>query len=248
MKRTYWEKIAPGYNDEIFDVLYNDKKGLISSAIRKIASPSKTVIDAGCAVGKWLPLLSPLFKKVIAADISAKNLVIAQKTHPSIGNVNYRRADMSSKKLKLPKCDAAICINAVLTDSLKKRNQFFHNLYSCLKKNGHLILVVPSLESWLLTRIIQHKWKVDRKLFEENLSAKESNTRYGNIRQGNVEIDTIITKHYLQEELMLLLSKEGFLIESCKKIEYDWKTEFIKPPRWLHDPQPWDWLIIASKN
>ena len=248
MDRTYWEKIAPGYNDEIFDVLHNDKKAIIRSAIKKIASASKTVIDAGCAVGKWLPVLSPAFKKVYAVDISAKNLLIAEKNYPGYANVEYLRIDMSSAKIKLPGCDAAICINAILTDSLKKRTAFFHNLSSCLEKNGHLILVVPSLESWLLTRIIQNQWKIDRKLFEEKLPGKEAIKRYRNIRKGNAEIDNVATKHYLREELMLLLSQEGFITEDCKKIEYDWKTEFIKPPVWLQEPHPWDWMVIARKN
>jgi 2-polyprenyl-3-methyl-5-hydroxy-6-metoxy-1,4-benzoquinol methylase len=248
MERKYWEKIAPGYNEEIFDVLQNDKKGIISSAIKKIASPSKTVIDAGCAVGKWLPLLSPLFKKVIAADISVKNLVIAGKTYPDLTNIEYLRLDLSRSKIKLPTCDVAVCINAVLIDSLKKRNAFFHNLSSCLKKNGHLILVVPSLESWLLTRIIQHQWKIDRQLFKEKLSGKEAIKKYKNIQQGNAEIDNVATKHYLCEELTLLLSKEGFSMQTCKKIEYKWKTEFKKPPKWLTKPTPWDWMIVAQKN
>ena len=73
MKRSYWEKIAPSYSEEIFDVLHNDKKALICSVIKKYASKKKTVIDIGCAIGKWLPVLSPAFKNVIAVDISAKN-------------------------------------------------------------------------------------------------------------------------------------------------------------------------------
>jgi 2-polyprenyl-3-methyl-5-hydroxy-6-metoxy-1,4-benzoquinol methylase len=79
MDRKYWEKIAPDYNEEIFDVLHNDKKSVIRSVIKSVAAPSKTVIDIGCAVGKWLPVLAPAFKKVTAVDISYKNLVIAQK-------------------------------------------------------------------------------------------------------------------------------------------------------------------------
>jgi SAM-dependent methyltransferase len=247
MERKYWEKIAPDYDDEIFDVLHNDRKAIILSAIKKIASSSKKVIDAGCAVGKWLPVLSPAFKKVYAADISATNLAIAEKNYPGYTNVQYLRIDMSARNIKLPACDAAVCINAILTDSLKKRTAFFHNLSSCLKKNGHLILVVPSLESWLLARIIQNKWKIDGKLFEEKLSGKEAIKRYRNIRQGNAEIDNVATKHYLREELMLLLSQEGFLTEDCKKIEYSWNTEFIKPPQWLREPYPWDWMILARK-
>ena len=247
MERKYWEKIAPDYNEEIFDVLHNDKKAIIRSAISKVASPSKTVIDAGCAIGKWLPVLSPAFKKVIAADISAKNLAIAKKNYPGYTNVEYLRADMSGK-INVQKCDVAVCINAILTDSLKKRTAFFHNLSSCLKKGGHLILVVPSLESWLLTRVVQSRWKIDKKLFDEKLSGNGAIKRYSNIQYGNVEIDNVYTKHYLREELILLLVQEGFAIQDCRKIEYAWNTEFIKPPAWLKEPGPWDWMIAAKKN
>src|SRR6187402_2790028 len=113
MDRTYWEKIAPEYNEEIFDVLKNDSKGIIISAIKKHSSKNKTVIDIGCAIGKWLPVLSPAFKKVIAVDISAKNLEIAAQLYPQYKNVEYLRADMSGKKIKVPQCDFGICINAI---------------------------------------------------------------------------------------------------------------------------------------
>jgi 2-polyprenyl-3-methyl-5-hydroxy-6-metoxy-1,4-benzoquinol methylase len=247
MERAYWEKIAPDYNEEIFDVLRNDKKAVIRSAISKIASPSKTVIDAGCAIGKWLPVLSPVFRKVIAADISVKNLAIARKNYPGYTNVEYRRADMSAR-IQLPKCDAVVCINAVLTDVLKKRTLFFHNLSSCLKKGGHLVLVVPSLESWLLTRIVQNRWKIDRALFNDKFTPKMGLKKYMNIQQGNVDIDNVATKHYIREELLLLLAQENFIVTDTEKIEYDWTTEFVKPPRWLQKPGPWDWMVVARKK
>jgi 2-polyprenyl-3-methyl-5-hydroxy-6-metoxy-1,4-benzoquinol methylase len=246
MDRKYWEKIAPDYNEEIFDVLHNDKKGIIRSAVKAIASPSKTAIDVGCAVGKWLPVLSPLFRNVLAVDISLKNLVIAQKSYPHLQNIEYLRADMSGKA-RLPKSDAAICINAILTDSIKKRDAFFRNLSQCLKKGGHLILVVPSLESWMLTHIIQKRWDIDKKLFNHKISGSAALKKYNNLQQGNADIDDVPTKHYLKEELGLLLSHENFTVESFKKINYTWKTEFVKPPKWLKDPHPWDWMVVAKK-
>lgn len=247
MDRTYWEKIAPSYNDEIFDVLHNDKKAIIRSAIEKVASSSKKVIDAGCAVGKWLPVLAPAFQKVYAADISAQNLAIAKKNYPAYKNVEYLRVDLSGSKAKLPKCDVTVCINAILTDSLKKRNAFFKNLSTSLKKNGDLILVVPSLESWMFTRIIQQRWKIDKEIFEEKINGKEAVKKYNNVQQGNLDIDNVPTKHYLKEELILLLTQEGFNVNEFQKIEYSWQTEFIRPPQWLKQPQPWDWLCVAKK-
>lgn len=247
MDRNYWEKIAPDYNEEIFDVLQNDKKAIIRSAIKAVAAPGKTVADIGCAIGKWLPVLSPAFKKVLAVDISLKNLSIAQKRYPDLVNVEYLRADMSAGKTKLPKSDVVVCINAILTDSLKKRNTFFKNLSQIVKKGGYLVLVVPSLESWLMTRIIQKKWNIDSKLFKENISGKEALQKYENIQQGNADIDHVPTKHYLREELQLLLQQDGFRMEDSRKINYTWNTEFVNPPKWLKEPRPWDWMTISKR-
>ena len=247
MDRKYWEKIAPSYNEEIFDVLHHDNKKLIRSAIRKIASPGKTLLDAGCAVGKWLPILSPAFKKVYAVDISSKNLAIAQKTYPLFKNVQYLRADLSAASVKLPKADVIICINAILSDSMKKRSGFFKNIAASTKKNGQLLLVVPSLESWAYTHIIQNKWEIDKKLFSVKISPGEGLKKYKNFLQGNLDIDNVPTKHYTREELILLLQKERFKTLSVKKIEYPWTTEFVKPPKWLHQPYPWDWMVLAVK-
>ena len=117
-----------------------------------------------------------------------------------------------------------------------------------MKKNGWLILVVPSLESWLCTRIIQNQWQVDKKLFEENFAPEDAAKKYFNLLQGNADIDNVPTKHYLREELALLLSQEGLKMKKSEKIEYDWSTEFVDAPAWLTEPRPWDWMVVAKKT
>lgn len=248
MKRSYWEKIAPSYGEEIFDVLHNDKKALIRSVIKKHASKNKTVIDIGCAIGKWLPVLSPAFKKVVAVDISAKNLEIAQQLYPQYKNVQYLRADMSGKSTKVPQCDFGICINAILTPDAKDRNIFFASLSSCVKKGGRIVITIPSLESWLLTSVVQKQYGIDKKLFPKTRNTKEALRKWNQIRQGNADIDDVPHKHYLKEELQLLLNDAGFTAEDFQKIEYNWDTEFIRPPKWLKEPKPWDWMVVAKKS
>ncbi len=248
MNRKYWETMAPKYDDEIFDVLRNDSSGKIVTAIEKISSKKKSVIDIGCAIGKWIPLLATQFKEVQAADISAINLQIAKEKYRHFKNVEYLRMDMSAAKLKVSPCDAAICINAILTDSLKKRINFFQSLSLSLKKGGHLVLVVPSLESKLYTNIIAHRWNVDGDHKEKIASSKKAFELAKNIKQGVTDIDNVPTKHYLKEELELLLSLEGFKVQAIEKINYTWKTEFNNPPKWLKSPYPWDWMCVAKKN
>ena len=247
MKRSYWEKMAHKYGDEIFDVLHNDKKALIRNVINKHASKNKTVIDIGCAIGKWLPVLSPAFKKVVAVDISAKNLEIAAQLYSRYNNVQYLRADMSGKKTRVPQCDFGICINAILTSSAKDRNIFFQSLSACVKKGGRIVITIPSLESWLLTSLVQQQYRIDKNLFPATRNAKEAIRKWNNIRQGNADIDDVPHKHYLREELHLLLKDAGFIAEEFQKIEYNWDTEFHKPPKWLKEPRPWDWMVVGKK-
>jgi 2-polyprenyl-3-methyl-5-hydroxy-6-metoxy-1,4-benzoquinol methylase len=247
MERKYWEKIAPEYNEEIFDVLANDKKGVIRKTIQRFASRQKTVIDIGCAIGKWLPVLSPGFKKVHAIDISQKNLDIAKQLHNRFNNVHYSRIDMSDPKSKIVKCDFAICINAILTGTQQKRNVFFANLKKAVKRNGHIILVIPSLESSMLTSIIRQRWNPDKDAAAV-IQKKNVKTQLKNLLQGNTSIDGVPHKHYLKEELQLLLNNEGFITEEFNKIEYDWSTEFLNSPKWLMEPKPWDWMVLAKKK
>lgn len=248
MEKSYWEKIAPIYETEIFDVLKNDKNGHIVKAIQSFANPKKSIIDIGCAVGKWLPVLSPLFKQVHAIDISAKNLAIAEQKYTALKNINYQRIDMSAKTVPDIQFDAAICINAILTADLKKRNLFFKHMASFLKPNADLVLVVPSLESKIFSHIIANKYNVDDAKNDTVPTGKKAIEQIRYIKDGVTDIDDVPTKHFLKEELELLLDLEGFNTKQIQKIEYDWSTEFHKAPSWLKNPKPWDWMVHAKKK
>jgi len=248
MEKGYWEKIAPSYETEIFDVLKNDTSGKIVKSILSFADSKKSVIDIGCAVGKWMPVLAPVFGKVQAIDISNNNLKIAAKKYPQYPNITYERVDMSAASIKIKKYDAAICINAILTSSLKKRNLFFKHMASYIKKGGDLVLVVPSLESKLYSHIIANKYNVDDAKKDKAPSGKRAISQIRFIKDGVTDIDDVPTKHFLKEELELLLTLAGFSVEKIEKINYKWSTEFHKPPSWLKNPQPWDWMVKASKK
>lgn len=248
MEKSYWEKIAPIYETEIFDVLKNDKNGHIVKTIQSFASNKKSIIDIGCAVGKWLPVLSPLFNKVYAIDISTKNLEIAEQKYAALKNINYQRIDMSAKTVPLIQFDAAICINAILTADLKKRNLFFKHMASFLKPKADLVLVVPSLESKIFSHIIANKYNVDDAKNDTAPTGKRAIEQIRYIKDGVTDIDDVPTKHFLKEELELLLDLEGFKVKQIQKIKYDWSTEFHKAPSWLKNPKPWDWMVHAKKK
>ena len=63
-----------------------------------------------------------------------------------------------------------------------------------------------------------------------------------------MEIDGVATKHFLKEELEVLLGNRGLRTLEIEKIAYPWSTEFASPPRWMQAPFPWDWLFVAQKR
>lgn len=243
MDKKYWDDIVPQHKEKIFDVFDNDRKGVIVSHIRKYAKPEQSALDLGCAIGKWLPGLSAVSKKVYAVDIAQSYLDLAKQKNGSLKNIEYIQADLSKPKNKIPKCDLALCVNTLLTDHEKRRQAIFQTVVNTVKKNGFLVLVVPSLESALLSKFMLKQWDILDKVPVEKFSAQSKENAFS----GVIELDGTPTKHFLREEIMFELQRVGFEIKETEKVEYTWASEFNDPPKWMNAPFPWDWMVVGQK-
>ena len=243
MDKKYWEDVAPQHKDKIFDVFVNDRKGIIQNAIKKYAHRGQTSLDLGCAIGKWLPVLSSVSSVVYAVDIAKRYLDVAEDTHRHLSNIRYLHIDLSKPGKKIPPADMVLCVNTLLTDDEKRRDAIFHSVVSRVKRGGHLVLVVPALESALFSKIMLREWDRIDKVPVEKFDARSK----GNAYYGIIELDGTPTKHYLKEELMFLLQKAGFEVKEAAKVEYTWHTEFKNPPKWMQSPVPWDWMVVGIR-
>ena len=66
--------------------------------------------------------------------------------------------------------------------------------------------------------------------------------------RGVLNLDGWHEKHYVKEELLVALEGVGFEVDHFEKVEYTWSVMFDKPPRWMRDPYPWDWLATCRKK
>ncbi len=251
MIKEYWNRIAPEYESQVFDVYSNDKKKLIIRLVKKFGDKNAVASDIGCGTGRFLPLLSGAFKKVYAVDISQKLIRRAEKINLEHGNISFQLMDMSSPGLKLPSVDFALSVNAFLDPSPVRRNRMLKNVVRHLTKGAFFLMVTPSLESKLLTDFRLIEWNLRKGMKETAaLSAgsdKNNRIESSTLQGGIVRIDGVRTKHYLKEELITELESCGMEILQIKKIEYPWNIEFDKPPRWMQAPFPWDWLFLSKK-
>lgn len=245
-----WGSLASGFDEHVCHVLREERNGRVEAAIRESVGGTDRVADFGCGTGRALPLLSDLAKSVDAYDFAPGLLAAAERAVKGRSNVTCRVADLSDPGLTLPTVDAGVCINALLSPSASLRSKILATISRTVRVGGRLVLVVPSVESALLTIHrhteihLKHGW-TDRsaRAAADIAGLTTAGVRDGVLRRGGVK-----TKHYLREELELLLGAFGWLVEGIEKAEYDWSTEFESPPSWMGAPYPWDWVVRGRRT
>ena len=246
----HWNKIGSNYDKEIFNVFKNDRKKKLKKYVAKYANKENIAIDFGCGVGKALPMLSPLFKGIIAVDVSQKLIDIAKSSSPH-KNVIYKQADLAGKKIDVPKVDFAFCCNVAMSDNVSRNYRIINNVLSSLKKNGVAIFVLPSLESASLSVLSLMNWhsKEGTELVDipkEDLALISVQNKK-HIKEGILNIDGVMTKHYMVSELYALFNSGNFAMQKLDRLEYGWETEFDSPPGWMQSPYPWDWMVEVKR-
>lgn len=245
MDERDWDAVAARFEEEIFNVPANDRKGLIRSALLKYATPDAAAADVGCGTGRTIPLLADHYAHVHGLDISSECLQVASYRNRGRENVTYHHADLAAGRVPCPPVDVALCINVLLLASRVKRQRMFRSVCGLVRPGGHLVLVVPSIESVLLTHHMHRRWRDRSKLLR---TAPETVIAPSEVLTGIVRIDKVPTKHYLKEELEVTLATQGLRVLETSKIEYPWTTEFPRPPKWMKEPGPWDWLVVAERE
>lgn len=251
MDRAYWNQKAGCYEEDIFSVRHHDRRRLIARRIRKHGGKNQVATDAGCGIGHFLPLLADRFRRVTAVDLSPRCIAKARAAHPDLANVTYRTVDLAQPGARLPKADFALCVNVAISPVRQQRRRLLNSVARHLRPGGHLVLVVPALESVLLTDFRLIEWNLRDGRKPETAAGSGFRAfrpvRRPRLHEGVVDIDGVPTKHYLKEEVQRLLETRGLRPLAVEKLEYPWNTEFTRPPRWMQAPFPWDWLVTTRK-
>jgi SAM-dependent methyltransferase len=247
MDKAYWNKIGSEYNGEIFDAYKEDRTGKLRKYLKKYANKDHFAIDVGCGTGKALPYLAPVFKKVLAIDISAE--LIRQAKALPYTNVSFKKVDLS-RPIKMGPADFAFCCNVAILPDVKKDKGIIKNVQRALRAGGAAIFILPSFESvfFSASRLVD-QYQRDGLAFSK---IPKSELNYFNVSkkdllQGLIRIDGVPTKHYSHPELQLLFAEAGFSVTKIDRLEYNWTTEFVSPPKWLQAPYPWDWIVECRK-
>lgn len=250
MDRAYWDAVSETYEDEIFSVRDHDTDGLIENLVARHADPSGTAADLGCGIGKFTPLLARHFARVHACDLSPRLLERARHACRRHANISFRQTDLGGEPHPFDPVDFVLCVNVLIMGSLDVRLRALRAVAAQVKADGHLLLVVPSAESMLYTRFRMVDWSI-RDGHDCASALRQNLPATGSLRalyQGVRPIEGVPTKHYLREELQVLLGDHHLHVVELRKLTYPWTTEFSDPPDWMGAPYPWDWLVLARRE
>ncbi len=250
MEPEDWEAAAGDYGSEVLSVFDHDRAGKVGALIESSGGADRVATDLGCGVGPFLPLLCKHFGHVLACDYSTAMLDEARRTAAGRDNLEFARVDLREGPPGRP-ADFVLCVNALLSPTLAEREKMWRHLARAALPGGRVAVVAPSLESGLLARHRLVEWNLRsgiapgralRASFGDEDPDAVSIARGGLLDAGGMH-----TKHYLEEELATTGARFGLAIGRCEKIEYPWRTEFHKPPRWMRGPYPWDWLAVFDR-
>jgi SAM-dependent methyltransferase len=254
MDEQYWDGFADEYESLVTDPFTYGRHNALAKQIQQVASLHRDVADFGCGPGKILPLLSRHFRRVYGYDFSNRLLEKARDRCRGLTNVEITWADLSRPVDHIPEVEIALCLNAAITPNRDVRMCFFHGMVSRIKPSGFLFLVVPAIESLLFSHYQEAEWQHKTRPMTKGPELNIDTSCFTEPRlmaQGIMMRGGEPTKHYLKEELSVLVRDDlGLDLIDIIKIEYDWKIEFEvdQVPRWLRDPYPWDWLVIAKQR
>lgn len=247
-EEAHWNNIAKNYNQEIFDVFHSDKKKILSKFFKKHANKEAIALDFGCGNGKAFPFLSPLFKKIIAVDISAE--LIGQAKRLPFKNISFLQRDLADVKVKLPKADFIFSCNVIMLPEIDKNYSMLQNVHQALSNGGSAVIVIPSSESILFSGWQMMEWYKKENVPSSEIASSELSYFKGTkkeIVQGIFYIDNVATKHYSAPEIEVIFNNAHLKVTALKKVEYDWDTEFDSSPNWMGKPYPWDWLVECKR-
>ena len=250
MDRAYWEKTAGNYAADIFSVLGNDSRTRIVELISHLAAPQQVAADFGCGPGQLISLLSEHFSEIHACDWSPALLQEAAKKSAENSHVSFHEFDLSGEAPPpFAPVDLGLCINALIGPDVEERQRIWHTVTDLIAASGKLLLVVPSHESALFTSYRRLDWNLRAGLDGKDAETQshESDENASAREQGVRPIDGVPTKHFLKEELEVQFRDLGFENLEFEKLPYPWTTEFDDPPEWMAEPNPWHWLVVASR-
>ncbi len=236
MSRREWNRTADQFDELVCNIASEE----IDDQLRRFVSAARpspktsVLVDLGCGTGTFVQKFSNHFREIFAADFATAVVRQAEKTYTGTTPAKWRVADVKDcPKLFGPRCaDLAVCLNVITSPSAARRKSLWASLKAVTKPSGHMLIVVPSIESCAMVAEL------------ENRGRKKTKPPFK--RGGIAPRGGIWQKHFGRGELAKIVSDLGFAVVRLGAVSYPWSTEGLRKPRSAATP-PFGWICLAKR-
>ncbi|MCB0834448.1 MAG: class I SAM-dependent methyltransferase [Bacteroidetes bacterium] len=231
MNRDHWNELAERFENEVMDMVQTDRNRVLRQMVSSIPETHRsTLVDLGCGIGTFIKTFGDLFDEVVGVDLSKRMLSRARRQCADLPHTSWLCADLKNAAEKLGEhADLTVCLNVITSGELRRRKSQWTSLKKVTRRDGYLIVGVPSLES------------------AKMVSEVEDDDDSDITDDGLVSRDGVYQKFFSREEIREALIKRGFDVCSIKRVYYDWSEEGMPEPPKNADGYPWDWACLARR-
>jgi SAM-dependent methyltransferase len=253
MNRSYWDRLAARYSEEVLEITTIDTHGSLARTAAAFGARHAVAGDFGCGVGATTRAFAPYFERIVGFDFSPKLLAEAEGRTKD-DSVSYVLADLATNESLDLRVDAGFCVNCLIAPRYETRIRIARTVARTVRRGGPVAIVVPALESALRTyhALVRLDMADGRKRREGlrrvgAIAAREVRS----IADGIVTTGGEPTKHYLGDEIVEFASEAGLKVERLERVEYSWRDEIelgrsgARTRAALGKGAPWDWLVVA---
>jgi SAM-dependent methyltransferase len=230
MSQHGWNKLAAEFENSVCDITSTSAPAIATLVALARPNRRQTLVDAGCGIGTFVERFGERFGKVVAFDFASAMVKRAKRRCSDLKDAKWAALPLEDAGEKFGSiANFAVCLNVITSPKRSLRERQWQSLGELVKPGGHLLVVVPSLES------AEYVASLDREAF--NSSFEEDNEM---VRRNDTD-----QKHYSRRELRRTVTDEGFEVIALRKVSYPWGEDGLE----LNARKtPWDWACLARKH
>jgi 2-polyprenyl-3-methyl-5-hydroxy-6-metoxy-1,4-benzoquinol methylase len=231
MNRKQWNMLAESFEKDVCDISREETADQIKRYVTraKIPKADAVLVDMGCGIGTFIQQYGHRFAEIVGVEYAASIIARAKKRCAGVGGITWHTAGVEAAGKRIgPVADLTVCMNVITVPSAAKRRAMWDSLAAVTKRGGHALVVVASIEA---ERMIE-------KLLGETPQ---------DYRDGLVDHDGALQKHFAREELAADFARAGFTVKIVGKVYYPWAKEGLRETAKLRANPPWDWAALAER-
>jgi ubiquinone/menaquinone biosynthesis C-methylase UbiE len=230
MSQKGWNRLAAEFEASVCDITASSGDAIAKLVALAKPTRKQTLVDAGCGIGTFVERFGDRFGKIIAFDFASAMVKRAQKRCEDFAHAQWHTLPLEDAGAKLGAvAHLAVCLNVITSprDSLRQRQ--WDSLAQLVRPGGHLLVVVPALES------ARYVAELDEEAFHGSVDLESELIRRNDTEQ----------RHYSRQQLRSIVTQRGFEVISLRRIHYPWAEDGME---FAISKSPWDWACLARKS